>query len=571
MTDVSHRRGASAAPTSGAIPSPRQSRRPEQDGPRSKCRPDAQAGRAEARRGRARRKKRGVGKIVAITTSVTILIVAGVGALLYEHLNGNINSVAISGGGSEKADAFGRTPINILLIGSDTRSSVADCKLGGACDGSAGNGNADVEMILHVSADRSNATVMSVPRDTVAQIPACKDPSTGQTVPSQTTIINSALAHGPACQVAAVHQLTGIPLDHFMMVDFGGVVNMSDAIGGVPVCVSDNVYDTYSHLKLPKGTHTLKGVAALEFLRSRHGFGDGSDLGRTAAQHMYLASMVRTLKSAGTLTDPNALYGLTDAATKALTVDTGLASIPNLLGLANALNKVPPNRITFTTMQTAPDPNNNSRVVVSVAAQNLFDAIINDQSLTTSSGAKSTADTHATSTATPTPRPAQPTVPNAQITVQVNNASKLTGRASSVAQYLINQGFGPNSGAGNAPVPAATTSVHYAPGQQAEAQAVARALQIPTGRLRQDSGVSTVTVVIGSDWNSGTTFPASAGGSSKPAPADTEAAVSGANAQNGDQKECAPVSTFRTVVLGGVPMTPTQAYADSPNVPHSAP
>ncbi|MCQ4083249.1 LCP family protein, partial [Streptomyces sp. RB6PN25] len=348
------------------------------------------------------------------------------------------------------------------------------------------------------------------------------------------------------------------------------VVNMSDAIGGVPVCVSNNVYDTYSHLKLSKGTHTLKGVSALEFLRSRHGFGDGSDLGRTVAQHMYLASMVRTLKSAGTLTDPSALYGLADAATKALTVDTGLASIPDLLGLADDLNKVPSNRITFTTMQTVPDPNNNQRVVVSPAAQNLFDAVINDQSLTTGSGGKSAADTHATSTATSTPS-AQPAVPDSQITVQVNNGSGISGRASDVAQYLINSGFGPNSGSANAPVPAPTTSIHYAPGQQAEAQAVARTLQIPTSRLQSDSAVSNVTVVIGSDWTSGTTFPASAGGSSKPAPADTKAAVAGANAQNGDQKQCAQVSTFDTVSINGVPMTPTQAYADSPNIPNSAP
>ncbi|MCQ4085171.1 LCP family protein, partial [Streptomyces sp. RB6PN25] len=155
-----------------------------------------------------------------MTTSALILVVAGVGAVVYEQLNGNIKGVPIFGGGTEKPDRFGRTPINILVIGSDTRSSAADCKLGGDCGG--GPGNADVEMILHVSADRSNATVMSVPRDTVAQIPACKDPSTGQTVPPQTTIINSALAYGPACQVAAVHQLTGIPIDHFMMVDFGG-------------------------------------------------------------------------------------------------------------------------------------------------------------------------------------------------------------------------------------------------------------------------------------------------------------------------------------------------------------
>ncbi|MBV9022887.1 MAG: LCP family protein [Streptomycetaceae bacterium] len=548
MTDISHRRGVSAM----------QTRQVPRAGHRA----------AKRGRGRSRRKKRSVGKIVAITTSVFVLIAAGIGAVVYEELNGNIKGVPLIGGGSEKPDAFGRTPINILMMGSDGRNTAADCRIGGDCGPGA---NADVEMLVHVSADRSNATVMSIPRDTVTDLPSCTDPQTHQTMSAQRARINSTLQYGPSCTAAAVHHLTGVPVDHFMEIDFQGVVNMSDAVGGVPVCVTNNVYDPYSHLKLSGGTHTLKGMSALQFLRTRHGFGYGDDLGRTVAQHIFLSSMIRTLKSAGTLTNPAELYSLAEAATKALTVDTGLDSIPRLLGLADDLNKVPSNRITFTTMQTVPDPQDSSAVEVSPAAQSLFDAIIGDQSLTTSSGGKTAVDAHATSTVTSTPSPTQPTVPDSQITVQVSNGSGITGRASAVARYLIDQGFSPNSGSTNAPAPASATSIHYAPSQQGEAQAVARTLQIPTSRLRQDSAVSNVTVVIGSDWNSGTTFPATAGGTSKPAPVDTKAAVAGANAQTGNQKECAHVSTFSTVAINGVPMNPTQAYAVSRGIPNSAP
>lgn len=106
-----------------------------------------------------------------------------------------------------------------------------------------------------------------------------------------------------------------MPIDHVVMVDFAGVIATSDAVGGVPVCVSANVYDPYSHLRLTRGTHTLQGRAALEFLRSRHGFGDGSDLGRTYAQHLFLSAMIRRMSSAGTLADPAAVYSLADAAT----------------------------------------------------------------------------------------------------------------------------------------------------------------------------------------------------------------------------------------------------------------
>ncbi|MBY8886094.1 LCP family protein [Streptomyces sp. PTM05] len=550
MSEVSHRRGSTGKGGRAAVPA---ARRPQPSGYRS----GGSGGGGRDKSGRRTWPRR-----LAITLSALILVVAGLGAAFYEHLNGNIKGVAISGGGAEKADAFGRTPINVLVIGSDARDTAADCKLGGDCND--GGANADVEMVLHVSADRSNATVMSVPRDTVTQLPSCTDSKTGQQVPAQTGMINSALEHGPSCQVAAVHQLTGIPIDHFMMVDFGGVVNMSDAIGGVPVCVDSNVYDTYSHLKLAKGTHTLKGVSALEFLRSRHGFGTGSDLGRTVAQHIFLSSMVRTLKSAGTLTNPSDLYGLANAATKALTVDTGLDSITKLLGFADDLNKVPSDRITFTTMQTEPSPSDQNRVVIAPAAQNLLSAIANDQSLTTGSGGKSAAAGSTNSSAPTTP----PAVPDAQIAVTVENGGGITGRASDIATALVGDGFSPQTGSANAPAP--TTTVRYPAGKQAEAQAVASALRIPSSALHQDSGASGVTVLIGSDWSSGTTYPAGAGGG-KPAPADTKAAVQGANAQNANSSSCAQVSTFKTVEVNGVPMTPSQAYADSPDIPNSAP
>ncbi|WP_369405792.1 LCP family protein, partial [Streptacidiphilus anmyonensis] len=337
-----------------------------------------------------------------------VLIAAGVGTWLYNELSGNINTVSLGGNanlGTEKADAFGRTPIDILVLGTDARNTAEDCRLGGDC-GSGGYGNADVEMVVHISADRSNATVMSIPRDTMVHVPACTDPKD----PKNSTqgyygMINSALGYGPLCQMQTVHQLTGIPLSHFMMISFSGVVNMSDAVGGVQACVNNNVYDTYSHLKLAKGSHTLKGVAALEFVRSRHGFGDGSDLGRTYAQHMFLSSLMRKMKSAGTLTDPTALYSLANAATKALTVDSSLGSVGSLLGLSADVAKVPTDRITFTTMQTMADPNNSARVVPAPSAQAMFGAIANDQSLSGGSAAKPSSPSAAASSA-----PAEPTV-----------------------------------------------------------------------------------------------------------------------------------------------------------------
>lgn len=517
----------------------------------------SQGARRSRRRARPVRRGRRVLRIVGLCLAVLVLGTAGAGWWFYQHLNGNINSVSLDGkGGSEKADAFGRTPINILVMGSDGRTSKADCKLGGGCSRTGvqtGNGNADVQMVVHISADRSNATVMSIPRDTMVDVPACKDGESGQSTSGYYGQINSALQYGPACQVATIHRLTGIPIDHFVKLDFSGVVKMSDAVGGVSVCVSDNVYDTYSHLKLSKGTHTLKGEAALEFVRSRHGFGDGSDLGRTVSQHIFLSAMIRKFKSAGTLTDPTAVYDLADAATKALTVDDGLGSVKKLISLAADVNKVPTKRMTFTTMQTAPDPTDSNRVVVGAGAKDLFSTIADDQSLTTGSGKKSTA---ATATATAA------AVPASRIAVTVENGTEITGRASDVATALTGQGFSSATTTANAPSPAATTTLTYGTGQKVEAQTAAKALGLPASHLQQGTGTG-LTLVIGGDWTSGTTY---GGGSSSPAPADTEAAVSNAHAQTADQaKTCAKVSPYKTVALNGVPMTPAQAYAAATN------
>ncbi|WP_202527168.1 LCP family protein [Streptomyces sp. SID486] len=508
-------------------------------------------------------------RTAAMCLSVLVVVTAGAGWWFYQHLNGNIRSFSLDGkGGTEKADAFGRTPINILVMGSDGRTSKTDCKLGGGCSatGVQTGSNADVQMVLHISADRSNATVMSIPRDTMTKVPACKDGESGRSTPGYYGQINSALQYGPACQVATVHQLTGIPVDHFVKLDFSGVVKMSDAVGGVSVCVSDDVYDTYSHLKLSKGTHTLKGVAALEFVRSRHGFGDGSDLGRTVSQHIFLSAMIRKFKSAGTLTDPTAVYRLSDAATKALTVDDGLDSVKKLIALADDVNKVPTRRITFATMQTAPDPADDDRVVVGAGAKALFSTIAEDQPLTTGAGKKSSASsatTKATATATAS------AVPASDIAVTVENGTGITGRASAVATALTGRGFG-SAGTGNAPSPVTATTLTYGTGQQAAARTVATALGLPAARLRQGPG-SGLTLVVGSDWPSGSSYRAASTASpADTSPADTEAAVSEAHASTADQaKSCAKVSPYKTVTLDGVPMTPAQAYAAARTQPDS--
>jgi hypothetical protein len=335
---------------------------------------------------------------------------------------------------------------------------------------------------------------------------------------------------------------------------------MSDAVGGASICVTNNVFDPYSHLKLTAGRHTLQGLAALEFVRSRHAFGDGSDLGRTYAQHLFLSAVIRNLKSTGVLANPATLFSLANAATSAVTVDQGLGSIPALLGLAADVDKVPTDRITFTTMPNQPDPTNPNRVVVAPTAQALFSTISNDQPLT---NAKSMASAASGATVAP----AATTIAAATIAVKVLNGSRQSGRAARVAAGLKAHGF-TRATFGPAPALIARTTLSYPTGGLAGAQAVAQALRLPATAVQPGQGRA-LTLTIGSDWLGGVTF------TTAPAPVSasrTAAALVQAHVQTANQSgSCAPVSTAATVALNGVGMTPTQAYARSSKVPNSAP
>ena len=141
-------------------------------------------------------------------------------------------------------------------------------------------------------------------------------------------MINAAMAEaGIGCAVDTVNKLTGLEIDHFMMADFNAVKELSNAVGGVEVCISDAVYDPDSQLRLPKGTSTVQGEQALAFLRTRHAFADGGDLGRIKAQQGFLSSLTRKIKDDGTLSNPAKMLEIADVVTQNLTVDDGLASV----------------------------------------------------------------------------------------------------------------------------------------------------------------------------------------------------------------------------------------------------
>ncbi|MEU5720016.1 LCP family protein [Streptomyces sp. NPDC020403] len=490
--------------------------------------------------GPARRSRRaprsGKRRILRWTASVLAFLILGTGAagyLYYRHLNGNLRKEDLTLGDKKmadhKANAAGQTPLNILIIGSDARDSKENQKLGGAKETFGAAPLADVQMLLHLSADRSNISVVSMPRDTMLKMPKCTDPETGKVYSASTGNVqtNESLGRGgPGCTVATWYELTGITIDHFMMIDFSGVVSMADAVGGVPVCVDANIYSHGSDgkgsgLKLEKGTTPVKGKQALQWLRTRYGFEDNTDLGRAEAQHQYLNSMVRELRKGTKLTDPGKLMDLAEAATSALTVDKGLDTVKKLYDLAEELKKAPTGRITMTTMPNVYGTGGLSGRVFPKPgdAEQLFRMVREDIPL----------DGKASKRKAPVTK--DQAAPTGEIAVSVRNATgtdslaPAKGRATTVKDLLTDAGFARATTDSQNVEPAARTGLLYPSADlEGDAQAVAKALGIPLSQVKKSTDVSGVTLAVGADWREDGSYPAPSAEEKTP---DTAKALNG--------------------------------------------
>lgn len=337
-------------------------------------------------RGRGRRRKarstRRKALLATAWTAAGVVVLGGVGAgYLYFKLNGNIKSVDIDQAlGNDRPSKLDNGSENILVLGSDTRSG-ANKKLGGGTDD--GSARSDTAMIVHVYEGHKKASVVSIPRDTLIDRPRCTD-TKGTLHPAATGVMfNEAYGTGgAACAVKTVESITGIRMDHYLEVDFAGFQKLIDDLGGVPVTTTKSINDPQSHLKLPAGTHTLGGRQALGLVRTRHGVGDGSDLGRIQLQQAFVKALLGQVKHVGVLTSPKKLYDLADTATKTVTTDSDLGSVNSLIDFADGLKGIGPKHMTMITMPVQYDPANPNRVLMEKRkAQLVWDALKNDRSV----------------------------------------------------------------------------------------------------------------------------------------------------------------------------------------------
>ncbi|MGW7368225.1 LCP family protein [Streptomyces sp. NPDC054841] len=315
----------------------------------------------------------------AFGLSFLILVIAGVSWWLYRLLDGNIGTDLTA---AEELERYERErPLhtvsgvrNILLIGSDTRAGSANRRYGHT-EGQ----RSDTTILVHLAADRRSATAVSVPRDLMVDIPSCRTAGGTRSRP-QFAQFNSAFAiGGAACSIRTVERLTGIRVDHHMVIDFHGFKDMVDAVDGVQVCLNEPINDPDAHLRLKAGKQTLNGEQALGFVRARKSLGNGSDTERMDRQQRFLGALFNKVQSNGVLLNPAKLYPVLDAATKAITADPGMDSLKDLYYLARSLRDVPSERVQFLTVPRRAytyDPNRDE--LVEPAASRLFKRLRED-------------------------------------------------------------------------------------------------------------------------------------------------------------------------------------------------
>ncbi|MEV8016447.1 LCP family protein [Streptomyces sp. NPDC086554] len=305
--------------------------------------------------------KRHKALVITAWTAASVIVLGGAGlGFVYFKLNGNIKGVDINAAlGTDRPADVDNGSQDILVLGSDSRSG--DNAKYGKDEGAA---RSDTAMVVHVNKGHKTASVVSIPRDTLITRPECKTDDDSTDPGGQRQMFNTAYeVGGPACAVKTVEKMSGIRMDHYLEVDFTGFKKLIDTLGGVEITTKEAIHDKDSHLDLEAGKHQLTGEQALGLVRTRHGVGDGSDLGRIQLQQAFIKALINQVNDIGVFSNPKKLFDLADDATSAITTDSDLNDVKSLAGFAGGLKGIGAGDMHMVTLPVQYDPADPNRVL----------------------------------------------------------------------------------------------------------------------------------------------------------------------------------------------------------------
>ncbi|MFD6951277.1 transcriptional regulator [Nocardiopsis sp. TSRI0078] len=423
------------------------------------------------------------GQWVACAATALAIIASLGGYGWYQGIVGNITTTQVD------TDAWDRPTsvegvMNLLIMGSDIRSGE------NAEYGEAEGERPDTMLIASINVDNGAATLVNLPRDLLVDLPACEAVEGYPGMSAHSGMINSAMTFGGVgCQWQTIEQITGVHLDHFVMMDFAGFKDMVDAIGGVEMCIPQPVDDPKAHLTLDAGRQTLNGEESLGYVRSRYGQGDGSDLSRIDRQQEFMGAMLRQVLSSEVMTSPMTITNFLGAVTDSVTTDEEL-TVDIMTDIAISMREVDLERVQFVTVPNGQHPADPNRLAMRQPdASELFEAINSGADL---AGGDEEEKPEESGEAEAGPEPSE-------ISVQIINNAGINGLAGEVEGVLLDQGYNV-TGAGNPVdrVPSSTT-VYYAPGQETAADLLAGSLE--NAVTEEVAGLpQTLELVIGQDW-----------------------------------------------------------------------
>ena len=402
------------------------------------------------------------------------------------------DAIPDTGNSDVNGGAHAGAEMNLLLVGMDSRDGLtAEQRVEFSTGDADGVLNTDSMMLVHVPADGSAASFVSLPRDTWVTIPGHGESRINSAYGRGYNAVDGTDeekgAAGAKLLIQTVSLFTGLQIDHFAAVDLLGFINLSEIVGGVEVNLCAATRDPFSGADFPAGVQTISGADALKFVRQRHGLPHW-DLDRVVRQQVYLGGLLRNVLSSDMLLDLGTQQDIVEQVGSSVTFDRGL----DLFDLAAQMQDVRPGNITFQTVPGLTEARINGADVLQPPSEEEVTAFF------ASLAAEATAAPSPSAAPTTAPTTPPPAVQPGDVTVGVFNGSGVTGAAAAAATSLTGAGFVAASG-GNA-ASAATTTVRHHTGDDAAAALVAS--YVPGAAVTVDDTVpaGTVYLVIGGDY-----------------------------------------------------------------------